>query len=271
MKDLIADVGVLELRVPLPRPISFGDWVIRDRAYALVAVRTRSGAVGRAFGLTRDGPVAQMVRSYVAPAYAGKALDDPSSLYASALGRARPILGSGMGLRALSLVDIATWDASARVAGRSLPLHLGGAVDSLPVMGVVGYPPDLELDEVAAQAERFSVMGLRHVKLPMVAGIEANQARLDAVAPFVDMVSIDGGWSLPHVEGAKAIADVMPKPGWLEDPVAPDRIDLLAEVRAAVEVRVAMGDEQGGRASLTRSCSRMRSTSCGWTPRARAG
>ena len=43
-----------------------------------------------------------------------------------------------------------------------------------------------------------------------------------------------------------SLAETMPKPGWLEDPVAPHRVELLAELRRRVEVDVAMGDEQGG-------------------------
>lgn len=246
MKETIAAVGALELRVPLPRPITFGDWVIRDRVFALVAVRSSSGAVGHAFGLTRDGPVVSILRSHVAPAYVGQALADPALVFAAALARARPILGSGMGLRALSLVDIAAWDASARAAGRSLVEHLGGQAGWLPVMGVAGYPPHLDLDEVAAQAKRFAALGMSHLKLPMVPGVEANRARLEAVAGVVDMVSLDGGWSLPDVEATEALAAVMPKAGWLEDPVAPERIELLARVRKAIGVKVAMGDEQGG-------------------------
>jgi L-alanine-DL-glutamate epimerase-like enolase superfamily enzyme len=246
VSDAIAAVGALELRVPLPQPLVFGDWVIRERAFALVAVRAGSGAVGHAFGLTRDGPVVPIVRAHVAPLYVGRPLADPSVAFAAAIARARPILGSGMGLRALSLVDIAAWDASARAAGRSLADHLGGGVESLPAMGVIGYPPHLGLDEVAGQAGRFRAMGLGHLKLPMVQGLEANRARLEAAASAADTVSTDAGWSLTDVEAAKAIAAVMPRPGWLEDPVPPDRIDLLAAVRRAVGVRVAMGDEQGG-------------------------
>ena len=246
MSERIAAIGVLEVRVPLPRPIVFRDWIITERVLALAAVRATNGAVGYAFGLTRDGPVAQLLRNHVAPAYLDQSLDEPAACFRAAIGRARPILGSGMGLRALSLADIATWDASARVAGRSLRDHLGGTVDSLPVMGVAGYPPHIDLDGVAEQARAFQGMSLGHLKLPMVPGIEANRARLEAAAPFAERVSLDGAWSLGDVAAAVELAGVMPKPGWLEDPVAPEHIDLLADVRRAVGVTIAMGDEQGG-------------------------
>ncbi len=246
MTERVAAVGVLELRLPLARPIVFRDWVIKERVIAIAAVRSTGGAVGYAYGLTRDGPVDLLLRRHVAPMYLDRPLDDPGAAYQTTLGRARPILGSGMGLRALSLVDIATWDVAAQVAGRSLRDHLGGTIGSLPVMGIAGYPPHLELEGVADQARTFRTMGVGHLKLPMVPGVEANRLRLEAAAESADMVSLDGGWSLHDVTAAVELAAVMPKAGWLEDPVPSERIDLLADVRHAIGVTVAMGDEQGG-------------------------
>ncbi len=246
MIEQVAAVRALELRVPLPSPIAFGDWVIRDRAFALVRVESTSGAVGHAYGLTRDGPVVPMIREHVRPLYLGRPLEAPDALFHAAVGRARPVLGSGMGLRALSLVDIATWDCAARAHGRSLADHLGGSVETLPVMAVAGYPPSPDPELVTEQARVFQAMGIGHLKLPMVAGVEANLRRLEAAAPHAERLSLDGGWSLSDVASAIEVAAVMSVPGWLEDPVAPDRIDLLAAVRRAISVPVAMGDEQGG-------------------------
>ena len=157
----------------------------------------------------------------------------------------RPVLGSGTGLRALSLVDIASWDVAARVAGRSLRDHLGGTAETLSVMGIVGYPPDPATD-VPAQAAQLAEMGLRHVKFPIAGGLELNEERMQAAAPFVERISLDGAWTIVDVEEGVRLAQVMPKPGWLEDPVPPHRIDLLAELHRRVEVDIAMGDEQGG-------------------------
>lgn len=246
MDARVAAVGVADVRVPLPAPIVFGDWVIRERAFAVAAVRATTGEVGYAFTLTRDGPVAAMVRRYVAPRYLDASLGDPSGAFHAARGSARPVLGSGVGLRALSIVDIAAWDCSARVAGRPFRDHLGGTVESLPAMGVAGYPPSIDLDGVAEQARTFQAMGLGHLKLPMVGDLDGNRRRLEAAAPHATRLSTDGGWSLRDVADAEAIAGVMPLPGWLEDPVAPERVDLLAAIRRAIPVEVAMGDEQGG-------------------------
>ncbi len=246
MTDTIDAVGVATIRVPLAQPVVYRDWVVRDRTYAIVAVRTAGGAVGWAYGLTRDGPVADVVRGNVAPSYVGRPLDDPAALFRTARATFRPILSAGIGLRALSLVDIAAWDASSRTAGVSLRDHVGGSVDRLPVMGIVGYPPSLPLAGVAEQAARFAGLGFRHVKLPTVGDPAADRARMEAVAPHADEVSLDGGWTIETLEQARSVAAAMPRPGWLEDPVPPDRVDLMAALRGSIGVDLAMGDEQGG-------------------------
>ncbi len=244
--ERVAAVGVASLRVPLGQPIVYRDWVVRDRSYAIVAVRTSGGAVGYAYGLTRDGPVEDIVRRHVAGSYLDRSLDDPALIFAVARGTFRPVLSGGIGLRALSLVDIAAWDAAARAAGRSLRDHLGGTLQTLPVMGIVGYPPSLPPEGVAEQAGRFAALGVRHVKLPAVADVALNRVRMEAAAPFVDAVSLDGGWTIQTLEQGLEVAAAMPRPGWLEDPVPPERIDLMAALHRSAGVTLAMGDEQGG-------------------------
>jgi L-alanine-DL-glutamate epimerase-like enolase superfamily enzyme len=146
----------------------------------------------------------------------------------------------------LSLVDIAAWDLAARVAGRSLREHLGGMVASLPVLGIGGYPPSLDPDDVTPQVERLRAAGFDHVKLPIVGDLDVDLARIRAASRPAITVSLDGGWTLDSVASALALTAGMEAPGWLEDPVAPEDIGLLAAVRAAVKVRIAMGDEQAG-------------------------
>jgi L-alanine-DL-glutamate epimerase-like enolase superfamily enzyme len=113
-------------------------------------------------------------------------------------------------------------------------------------MGIVGYPPSLPADGIAAQAARFSALGVRHVKLPAVSDVAVNEARMQAAVPFADAVSLDGGWTIETLEHGLAVAASMPRPGWLEDPVPPDRIDLMAALHRSAGVTLAMGDEQGG-------------------------
>jgi L-alanine-DL-glutamate epimerase-like enolase superfamily enzyme len=113
-------------------------------------------------------------------------------------------------------------------------------------MGIVGYPPSLPPAGVAEQARRFATLGVRHVKLPTVADLARDRERMEAAAPFAEAVSLDGGWTIQTLEQGLAVAAAMPRPGWLEDPVPPERIDLMAALHRDAGVTLAMGDEQGG-------------------------
>src|SRR5438874_12515804 len=69
--ETIAELRVATVRAALPEPIHFGDWVMKHREFALVRVRAESGAEGFAFTLTRDGPLAVVIKQVIAHHYAG--------------------------------------------------------------------------------------------------------------------------------------------------------------------------------------------------------
>ena len=126
MADTIASIGVVTVRSPLPVTISFGPWVMKHREFALCRLRTEAGLEGFAFVYTRDGPIAAIVRRNIAPMYVGQEYANPSDLHWQAAWSNNAILPSGIGLRALSLVDLAAWDLAARAAGQSITAYLGG-------------------------------------------------------------------------------------------------------------------------------------------------
>src|SRR5205085_10575434 len=140
---------------PLPTPVVFGSWVMRHREFALCAVRSEAGVVGRAFTYTRDGPIAAIVDRLVAPQYVGRSYDDPAALTYAAGWANNANLAAGSGFRALGLVDLATWDLKARAAEVPIARLLGGEVGPLPVVAIVGYPPSTSADEVGEQVREL--------------------------------------------------------------------------------------------------------------------
>ena len=109
----IVDVRVAVVCADLPEPIAFGDWLMKRRDFAVVRVELRSGAEGWSFTLSRDGTVADQIRHTIAPIYLGRSAADPEALFAMAKGRSLASHSAGIGLRALSIVDLAVWDALA--------------------------------------------------------------------------------------------------------------------------------------------------------------
>jgi L-alanine-DL-glutamate epimerase-like enolase superfamily enzyme len=114
----IASIKVATLQAALPVPVVFGNWVMRHREFAVCGVVAEDGTVGLSYCYTRDGPVREIVDRLVAPHYVD---GDPSSadeLFDATRWSNNAILASGVGHRALSLVDVATWDLSAKLHAR---------------------------------------------------------------------------------------------------------------------------------------------------------
>ena len=251
MADTIASVSVVTVRAPLPVTISFGPWVMKHREFALCRLRTEAGLEGFAFVYTRDGPIGALVRRNIAPLYVGQEYGDPSSLHWQAAWSNNAILPSGIGLRALSLVDLAAWDLAARAAGQSITAYLGGERRPMPVTAIIGYPPTLTPAEVEAQVEALLEAGWRRFKQPIAATLDETRARLRAARAVIGpdcWLGMDCNWVFKNapdaIEFARSIEDV--GLGWMEDVVPPGNARLVAEIRRGSPVPIAMGDEQGG-------------------------
>lgn len=250
MSDQIVAVRCAIIRHQLKVPVTFGTWAIRHREFALVRIDTKTGLSGFAYGLTRDGPVAEVVRRTVAPQYVGQGITDPAQLFFRALWSNNPIHAAGVGMRALSVVDVAAWDLAAKAAGKSISGYLGGERKPMLVTGIVGYPPTIGPEATVAQIQGLWDQGWRRFKLPIAPTPEASLARLRASrAAFPDAwLGIDANFY--HKTAADAIAfgkqlDGM-NIGWFEDIVPPGDAAMVAAIREGISTPVAMGDEQGG-------------------------
>lgn len=251
MPDTISSVSVATIKSPLPTTVRFGPWVMEHREFALCRLRTDAGLEGFAFVYTRDGPIASIVRRNIAPMVIGEAYDDPAALHWRAAWSNNAILASGIGLRALSLVDLATWDLASRAAGVSITSFLGGERRPMPVTAIIGYPPTLTPVEVTAQVETLLAAGWRRFKQPIAATPDETRARLRAARSAIGpdcWLGMDCNWvfktAADAIDFARTIEDV--DLGWFEDVVPPGNARMVAEIRRGSPVPVAMGDEQGG-------------------------
>lgn len=250
-EDVISAVSVVTVRAPLPVTISFGPWVMEHREFALCRIEAADGNVGTAFVYTRDGPLAAFVRQNIAHHYVGQPYGDPEELHWRAAFSNNAVLANGLGLRALSLVDLAAWDLAARAEEKSIAGYLGGRLRPLPATAIIGYPPQLTPDEVAAQVEDLQAKGWRRFKQPIAGTLAATRDRLRAAREAMGpdgWLGIDCNWVFKSageaIDFARSIEDV--NLAWIEDVVPPGNARKVAEIRAGAGVPVAMGDEQGG-------------------------
>lgn len=251
MADVIESVAVVTVKAPLPLTIRFGPWVMEHREFILCRLRTENGREGFSFVYTRDAPLAAIVRRNIAPMYVGQPYNDPAALHWQAAWSNNAILPAGMGLRALSLVDLAAWDLAAKAAGKSITAYLGGERRPMPVTAIIGYPPTLTPEEVASQVEAYLDAGWRRFKQPIAGTPEATRARLRAARAAMGpdcWLGMDCNWVFKSahdaIEFAESIEDV--GLGWMEDVVPPGNARMVAEIRRGAPMPIAMGDEQGG-------------------------
>jgi L-alanine-DL-glutamate epimerase-like enolase superfamily enzyme len=247
----IADVSVATIEGALPAPVVFGDWIMRHREYAVVRVTTSTGHHGWAFTLTRDGAVAEQIRKSIAPVYVGQDLAERERLFRVATRRSLASHSSGIGLRALSIVDLAVWDVAAKAADTSIAGLLGGRNEPMPATAIIGYPPaQMGPEETGKQTAELYEAGWRRFKAPVAATPELSAERLRAAraaAPDA-WIGCDAAWIYDDVEPAAAFVESIGDVdlGWFEDVFPPGDARLVRQLRERVAVPIAMGDEQGG-------------------------
>ncbi|MGH8914379.1 MAG: mandelate racemase/muconate lactonizing enzyme family protein, partial [Acidimicrobiia bacterium] len=139
----ISAVETTALRFPLPNPITTALSTYTHVDATAVRLRTEGGLTG--FGITAGlgGYAASAVKPYIdaelAPLAVGQDALAPEALWNRMWSPNKPRMRAGIGVWALSAVDIACWDVVGKTAG--LPVHrlLGGFRDDVPVYGSGGW------------------------------------------------------------------------------------------------------------------------------------
>jgi L-alanine-DL-glutamate epimerase-like enolase superfamily enzyme len=254
--DPIVDVGAVTTRIDLPRPITLGSMHIAYRAYTVVTVRTESGIEGNAFSLSRDAPIAEVVNRQLAPALEGKDSDAIAARWDDGF-RATIAAGRvGVVMRALSLVDVALWDAKGQRAGLPLWRLLGGHGSRVPCLMVGGYPTADAPEELGAKVAANGRAGWRLLKIAR-GGDPGAMRRILATAlaelPADCELVIDCAWFWRRPEQALRELDAWGDPplAWLEDPFPAEDVHAYAALRDA-GVPLGTGDELTDRHLLNR-------------------
>jgi L-rhamnonate dehydratase len=158
----------------------------------------------------------------------------------------------GLGMVAISAVDIALWDVLGKAAGQPCYRLLGGRTKSrIPVYASRLY--SVPLDDLAAEAARYKSEGYKAMKLrfgwgPMD-GAEGMQRNLDlvrtvrdAVGPGIDvMADAYMGWSLDYAKRMLPLLEPF-NLRWLEEAVIPDDAQGYAALKRYGRVPIAGGE-----------------------------
>jgi mandelate racemase len=214
---------VRALRVPMPTPHRTASGVVSESPLVLTDVVTDAGVTGRSITFTYTaaalGPTADLIRN-IEPLIQGDELA-PVEI-AQKLARRFRLLGTqGLVGMALAGIDMALWDALARLHDAPLCRLLGGVEKPTPAYGAVGYDGE---SESARAAEDWAKRGFRGVKAkigyPTVAeDVRVIRAIRSAIGPDL-AIMVDYNQSLTPADAIERLR-VLDGEGltWVEEPV----------------------------------------------------
>ena len=257
---VITAVEPLLLHLPLERPIVGPFGRLEARPNLLVRVTLDGGETGLGEVWANFPPWGcqervDIVRHVLAPFLIGETLDDPARLYAAMHRRLR-LLANQWGApgpvhQAIAGVDIALWDAHARVAGVPLAEMLRG--DGTMPTRVPVYASGIAPPHVSATIEEAKRRGHRRFKIRFSFGEETDRETLLTARMLAGErpVMADANQTMSR-ESLLAMASAMRDCDleFLEEPFPVDDVDAYRNWPRDLGISLAFGENAQGLAAL---------------------
>ena len=245
----ITQVKTIRLRAEIPAAgqVFSRSGVRNTRSTTLIKVETDDGIYGLGSASVNGELIEFIVARVLQPMLVGM---DPTAIEeiwdaAYVRGGHKEFGTRGIGIVALSGIDIALWDILGKVRGVPLYQLLGGKVrDKVPVYATALYPE--EPSKVARRARDFADQGFHGVKIKV--GFDLDQdirivraVRQELGRDFIVMTDANQGYSIDvAINAAQAFADA--GAFWLEEPLFVEDIAGHAILRQRGNTPIAVGE-----------------------------
>ena len=226
---------------------TFHGWVI-------VEIFTDDGHVGIGNAALAPPVTKQVIDLYLKPLLIGADPWNIEFLWQHMYRKTMAFGRKGIGMAAISAVDIALWDLLGKSAKQPVFRLLGGRTKPrIPVYASRLY--SIELGELAAEAKRYKNEGYRAMKLRFgwgpsdgAAGMQRNvdlvKTVRQAVGDEIDvMADAYMGWTLDYAKRMLRLLEPF-NLRWLEEPVIPDDIHGYAELKSHARIPIAGGEHE---------------------------
>lgn len=226
----------------------------RFHGWLIVEVMTDQGHVGIGNAALSPRVTKQVIDLYLKPVLIGRDPFDSELLWQHMYRQTMAFGRKGIGMVAISAVDIAVWDILGKATGQPVYRLLGGKTkEKIPVYASRLYSQPL--DELAAEAELYKKQGYGAMKLRFgwgpVDGAAGMEHNLDLVRTVRGVIG-DGidlmadaymGWTLDY---ARRMVPKLEPFGlrWLEEPVIPDDIQGYVALKALGRIPIAGGEHE---------------------------
>ncbi|MBZ0227015.1 MAG: L-rhamnonate dehydratase [Bauldia sp.] len=226
----------------------------RFLGWLVVEIELDDGTVGIGNAALAPQATKTVIDTYLKPLLVGQDPMNSEYLWQSMYRRTLPYGRKGIGMAAISAIDLAVWDAKGKLLGEPVFRLIGGRTKpNIPVYASRLYSQPL--DQLAAETRAYVDQGYSAVKLRFgwgpkdgVAGIRHNldlvRTVREAAGDDVDvMADCYGGWSLEYARRmVRALAPFNMR--WLEEPVIADDIAGYAELNAIGAVPISGGEHE---------------------------
>ena len=242
------------LSIPMPKPVGYhkGEPKSTKTMYPLIVQLTADNGL-EAFGMAVTGPNDRYVKSLklivdsLGEIIIGQDVHCWAKAWQKLCNATRHMANSGYGKYAVAAIDTALW--SMRAKEQEIPLGhlLGGFRDRVPAYASHRLFRNWTLDELQRDAALLVEQGFRAMKMrmgdePFDVEIERLKAVREAVGKNVDiMIDVNSTWT---VSEAIRIGRKIEKYDayWVEDPLASDDPNQLAQVANALDVSIIAGE-----------------------------
>jgi D-galactarolactone cycloisomerase len=252
----VVEVKVHVLRSALDQPFAFSQGWVKHRSATLVEVTTDEGIVGwgEAFAQGLEPPqiAAATIETALKPLVIGADPLDTEVLWHRMYHHTRDFGRKGSVVAAISAIDIALWDIAGKIRGAPVSKLLGGAFRTR----VQAYATGFYRLQGRGEARRLGEEAIQHVK----AGFTAMKVKLgygldDDIAVMKEVVRALGDRPVTlmiDTNHAYGVGDAI-RLGraleaynlrWYEEPVVPEDIAGYGEVRRAVRIPIAGGENE---------------------------
>jgi L-rhamnonate dehydratase len=229
------------------KTFTFHSWLV-------VEVMTDDGLVG--IGNAALSPIVtkQVIDNYLKPLLIGANPWDIEFLWQHMYRKTMAFGRKGIGMAAISAVDIALWDLLGKSAKQPVYRLLGGRTKArIPVYASRLYSGSL--DQVASEARAYKDAGYKAMKLRFgwgpvdgAAGMQRNVELVRTVRRTVGeeidvMADAYMGWTLDYAKRMLPLLEPF-NLRWLEEPVIPDDLRGYADLKAYGRVPIAGGEHE---------------------------
>ena len=252
LDDLIKVVRAIPISIPLQNPVRFSTRQVDTRQFVLVFLGTTGGLEGIGYtytGASGAQACATFVEEVLAPRLVGHGAFSPERVWADLYQETLLLGRRGLGLRALSAVDIALWDLLGKALDAPLYVLLGGFEGRVRAYASGGYyRPGDPIEAVGQEMTHFKDLAFTDFKIkvggaPLEIDIERVRTAREVIGPTSRLaLDANNAWRTP----AEAIRFVRAveryDPWWIEEPLSPDDIAGHAELTRTLDVPVATGE-----------------------------